>query len=344
MNARFFTLANTAARRKTLLRGLKFAVAVAVLAMLYAEFQARRADWPAIGQAFLRQLRQANAAWLLAALLLVPFNWLAETKKWHQFVRRYEAMSTWRAMRAVLTGVSFSLFTPNRVGEYGGRLLYVQPRNRWKALIANLVGNFSQYMVLLTGGAIGAVYFLPQLAPVDPLYGQAFGALVLSGLVVLYAVYFNLPLALPVLRRLPMARFFRRWAREVQVITTFNRDELGSILGWAILRYAVYSTQYLLLLKFFGIEVATGAAYAAIATIFLVQTSLPLPPIAGLAARGDLAIQVWAGFGANPASGLAATFTLWIINLILPALIGTFSLLHVNITKQTGYDDDQNYH
>jgi hypothetical protein len=59
-----------------------------------------------------------------------------------------------------------------------------------------------------------------------------------------------------------------------------------------------------------------------------------------LVARGNLAVQAWAFFGANEISSLAATFTLWIINLILPALIGTFSLFYVNIAKLPAHEDD----
>ena len=82
------------------------------------------------------------------------------------------------------------------------------------------------------------------------------------------------------------------------------------------------------------------AGYAGIATIYLLQTIVPLPAIAGLLVRGSLAVFVWSSFGANEISSLAASFVLWIINLILPALIGTFSLFSVNITKSLGYDDD----
>jgi hypothetical protein len=67
---------------------------------------------------------------------------------------------------------------------------------------------------------------------------------------------------------------------------------------------------------------------------------VPLPAVAGLLVRGSLAVFVWSHFGANDLSSLAATFVLWIINLILPALIGTFSLASVNITKSLGYEDD----
>jgi hypothetical protein len=103
----------------------------------------------------------------------------------------------------------------------------------------------------------------------------------------------------------------------------------------------VYSTQYFLLLRFFGIDIGLIPAYFSIAAIFLIQTSIPLPPVMGLLARGNVAVQIWSFFGANQVSILATTFGLWIINLILPALFGTFFIFNVNITKSLGYDEDE---
>jgi hypothetical protein len=165
---------------------------------------------------------------------------------------------------------------------------------------------------------------------IDGLYLQLFAALAVSVLTVMYALYFNLP------RLAPLGR---RFGRDFSLLTAFNRAELGGLLAWALLRYTVYSVQYWLLLRFFAIPVDTWTAFAGIATHFLVQTSVPLPPVAGLVARGNVAVYLWAGFGATAVSALAASLTLWMINLIIPALIGTFSLFHVNIAKQFGYSE-----
>jgi hypothetical protein len=320
--------------------GFKILVALLLGLVLLAEVRAKD-DLYETWLLFRAQLRTESLPWLVAALILMPANWMAETLKWHQFVRRYEPMSRWKALRAVLSGVSFSLFTPNRVGEYGGRILFVRPENRWKAVIANLVGNFSQYMVLLTAGTAGAAWvWWNRFGPVDVFYLRLVLVLAVSGLGLMFLVYFNIRLMLPLARRLPLVSWFRRFARDLRVLEAFNRQELADILSWAVVRYAVYSLQYFCLLKFFNIQVGPLAGFSGIAAIFLVQTSIPLPPLACLMARGHLAVEMWSGFGANALSSLSATFALWIINLILPALVGTFSLFYVNITKQFGYEDD----
>ncbi|MCB0576837.1 MAG: hypothetical protein KDC61_19920, partial [Saprospiraceae bacterium] len=73
----------------------------------------------------------------------------------------------------------------------------------------------------------------------------------------------------------------------------FSRRDLLRVLFWSALRYGVYSAQYFMLLQFFGIKTGVFAGFAGIATIFLLQTVVPLPAFAGLLVRGNLAIFVW---------------------------------------------------
>ncbi len=314
-------------------------VLLGLLGLLWVEINSREnleMLWPV----FIRQIFAANWVWLVLALLLMPFNWLAETWKWHRMVRRWTPVSLWRSLIAVWVGVSFSLFTPNRVGEYGGRILLIERRHRWKAAIANLIGNYSQLLVLLTAGICGGLYYATRFWYTDPHWQGVFAGAALLLLSVLYLFYFNLGWLVALLHHIPWLNNRQFLVREAHVLQLFSIAELTGLLGWALVRYGIYSTQYYLLLCFFGITPGLSAGYAGISAIFLLQTSLPLPPLTALVARGNLAVQIWLPFGATALSSLATTFTLWIINLILPALIGTFSLFYVNITKSPGHEDD----
>lgn len=276
----------------------------------------------------------SNMLWLLAAGALMPFNWWAETQKWLPFVRCYEPMSGWRALGAIWAGVAVSLCTPNRVGEYGGRILFVRPGNRWQAVVATLVGNIAQALVLATAGAIGATWLAWRLDWADPCSVGLLAAAATAGSIVPWFCYFNLRRAIAFARRLPLVNRFKHVVKDgVRAVRGFERRELHFVAAWALLRYIVYTTQYFLLLRFFGIEMSLSDGLAGISTLFLLQTGLPLPPVTGLLARGNLAVGLWAQFGGGAAESLAATFSLWIINLILPAFLGTFFIFYVKTTK-----------
>ena len=306
--------------------------------------------------AFRVQWAGANVWWAAAALALLPLNWGAETQKWLLLLRVFSPAASWGlALRGVLAGVSLAVFTPNRLGEFAGRVLLVPPELRWRAAAVNVVSTLSQTLVVLAAGGLGLWWFVRQVLRPEPFYAGAVAVLTAVGVAALFFFYFQIRLLVPALRRL---RWLRSWARlrkerwpwlgkqlrlllrGVAVLGRLEQRTLWAVLGWAAFRYAVYSAQYFFLLQFFGVQTGIWGGLAGISTLFLLQTGIPLPPAMGLVARGSLAVQVWSQFGANEVSSLSATFTLWIINLILPALVGTFFLLNVHTNKALRYEHD----
>ncbi len=319
------------------LRGLlaNVLLPLALAGMLVYELS-REETLSQVNRIFSYTLQAENPLWLLAAVVLMPLNWWTEMQKWHRFVRRFEPMSPARAWRAVLAGVAVSLFTPNRVGEYGGRILFVRPEHRWLAASANLAGNIAQAAVLVSGGALGGIWLTERLQLIGGSATKGLAALALAGTATVWLMYFHLPQAVASMCRLPFVKRLKRLVNAAaEACAHFSRRELGGLALWAGLRYAIYSTQYFLLLHFFGVKTGILDGFAGISVLFLIQTGLPLPPLTGLLARGNLAVGLWGLFGASAADSLAATFSLWIINLILPAFFGTFFLLYVKTTKDS---------
>jgi len=316
---------------------IKVVVILLLLWVLYRQIFGRE-DIDTIYAVFKEQLRNGNYLYLLATILLMPLNWLFETLKWRVLIRKFEKQKLWRSYKAILSGVTLSIFTPNRIGEYGGRILLVKPENNWKAIIATLVGSFSQLLVLLSMGFMGLIYFtshhleMPTIAS----WGlQVIGVFLIIGMLF---CFYNVKVLIPIVKRIPYAHRLKKFVKDVKVLKNYTSKELTIALWYSLARYGTYSLQYYLLLLFFGIKIPFLAAFAGIATIFLVQTSIPLPPLWDLLARGEVALQIWGVFDANEISILAATFSLWVINLIIPALIGTVFIVNINVLKSLGYE------
>ena len=290
-------------------------------------------------QSFVGHFSGSNTLWLWAVVILIPVNWGFETRKWHVLIQKFTDYSFWQVYKATLAGVTVSLFTPNRVGEYGGRILLVDAKDNWNAAIATVVGSFSQVLVLLSAGLAGLVFFAQYLFDI-PLQILAllifFGAV---GISLMLFCFFNIDLIVPVARRIPFPAFAKKYLRHLRVLNKYGRRELLRTLAFAFVRYCTYSFQYYLMLRFFGIEVPLWTALAGIATIYLFQTSIPLPPVMGLLARGTIALQVWGAFSTVEIDILAASFTLFIINLSVPALIGAVFILQTNVMQSLGVKD-----
>lgn len=316
----------------------KFAVLILLGWAIYHRVLARE-DITEIWLQFQRNINGQQAQWIWLAICLVPFNWILETEKWRSLLRPHLHLSFARALRAVLSGISLALFTPNRIGDYGGRILWVPSEHIWRALTATLISSTAQWVALLLGGGWGLILIgsnlWPQWLPHPKIYGWIW-----TGVCVLLPLGFlHLPVVVTYLQRL---RWLRRWAQYLDWVRDCTTSKLLWVLSLAILRYLLYSSQYLFLLYGFGIEIPPMLGLGGVALIFLLQSSIPLPPFMGLVARGELAILLWSSYGGNELSILAATFTLFIINLVAPALLGGAAIVRIKGTvahRQPTVDD-----
>ena len=305
---------------------------------LYQQLAGRidaRALWLTI-----RDLLSGNGVWyLLPVLILMPVNWFLEALKWRVFIPKERQLSLPAAMAAIFSGVTFSLFTPNRTGDYLGRILLVKAEDNWSVFSATLAGNLCQLCVLLLGGWCGLLYYAQRVLEISWQDYKVFLILALLGTILVVFCLLNLQRLLTWLLKWPLLEKFKDYlAKYLDLFRSYDRLILWKGLFWAGLRYVVYAQQYLLMLYFAGIEVTYLIGLAGIATLFFVQSSIPLPPALGLLARGEIALIIWSPFSDEPLRILAASFGLFIINLTLPALLGLVAILRVNILKSLGYE------
>src|SRR5690349_19743709 len=99
--------------------------------------------------------------WMLFSVFaLMLVNWGVEARKWQVLLRPLERMSWLRAYKAIFAGLAFAVNTPNRVGEYGGRIIYVSESKRLKAISLTVVGSMSQLLITILVGCGGMVFLL----------------------------------------------------------------------------------------------------------------------------------------------------------------------------------------
>ena len=101
-------------------------------------------QWPLLKENFHLVFTGANLFPFFLLILLMPLNWLLEAFKWKVALQGIQPISIWTAFRATLSGVSFSVLLPNRVGEYLGRVLYLPTDKRATAVAVTMVASMSQ--------------------------------------------------------------------------------------------------------------------------------------------------------------------------------------------------------
>ena len=259
---------------------------------------------------------------IFGLLITMLLNWGLETIKWRSLVLKLEYIGWFTAVKGVLFGIAFSLFTPNRVGEFGGRVIAL-PDKRGPAIVVTLLGSLAQIVMNLIMGGLGLVIYSFVVEDLTYLqYVILFLWILLS--IGLLLIYFNLDVVEGALLKVPL---LKRVKKHIDVLVQYDRRELIHYLILSGCRCLTYYFQFWLCLLFFGIELKFGMAMALIASIFFVQTVIPTFAIIELVFRGNVAVKFLSTLTANTAGVFSATFLLWIVNLIIPAFIGLLLFL-----------------
>jgi hypothetical protein len=284
--------------------------------------------------------------YLLTVMLLMPLNWILEAVKWRFLISSIENTSLFRAIRAVLTGITISMFTPNRTGEYFGRVFLLRKANPVDGILITIVGSMAQLLITVAAGSVALPFFLRTCSPSFVIQHHflflAMISLILFINFISFGLFFNISLIRPARQRFRrgMPARVRHYFR---VFSFYHRRELILILLLSAARYLIFSTQFFLLLKVFGLPLSYITGLMLIALIYLVMTLVPTIALTELGIRSSAAIyfiSLWLE-KTNPGADqvntgvFAASLLLWVINLAIPALTGSAFIFHLRFFRKT---------
>lgn len=256
-------------------------------------------------------------------------NWSIETIKWKLAIKKIQQVSFLTAFKAVLSGVSFSVSTPNRVGEYIGRLLYVDEGNRLKTISLTIVCNISQLIITLLSGCIGLIILFPKLESghiVSDIWIRVVLYGVTATLIILTLFYFRLPVLVKWIDRWPGSR---RYAYLIKALEGFNATILLQLLSLSMIRFIVFIVQYYLLFRLFDVPVLWWQEFWAVSVSFLVLAIIPTIAIIELFQRRMIINTIVGIYSANELGITLTTAGIWFINLIVPAITGSLLILSI---------------
>jgi uncharacterized membrane protein YbhN (UPF0104 family) len=289
-------------------------------------------------------------AWKLVIIIMLMFlNWGIEARKWQVLVRFIERISFFKAFKAVFSGQALAVNTPNRVGEYFGRVVYLQEGNRLKGIALTIVGSLSQTLITLTAGLVGLylmretvtgaitdiltktqlIQRFPNFAPVA--YELIFYG-VMTGVLIMLLVYFELSYLTRLIERLP---FVKRYSYLIEKLEDLHWKTLTRILSLSFFRYVVFLVQFILLLQVFEVDIPFWQAAGLVSVFFLVLAVVPTVTTVELSIRALAAVELFGLVAADKKIEIIATAAgIWVINLIIPALAGSIFILGIKLFKR----------
>lgn len=281
---------------------------------------------------FLVEIIQKHPAWIwMLPLVLSPVNWVIEALKWQFLVAKIEKVSFLSALEGVLTGLSIGFVTPHAVGDYAGRIWQLKKAKRTESLGAIMLGRAMQYFATFTFGIFGAGYFF--------FYGSSPHFYWISLLSILAIFFVGLIVIITLRSRfLSLLDVFHlsRFKPYFDIIEVYSTRDIIIVIGFAFLRYTVFVFQFFALLYLFEISSDWLFLLAGISWTFLAKSSVPaFNFLSDLGVREASALFFFSAFPTNDLHVVLASFVLWFINILLPALLGLVGVLQMKIFRKS---------
>jgi hypothetical protein len=273
--------------------------------------------------------------WMVIVMMF--FNWGIEALKWKTLMLPLEELSFFKSLKATFSGVAFALNTPNRIGEYGGRILYIKEGNRIKAVTLTLVGSFSQLIVTILFGTVG-LFIMNDLFVSIPLITSfkwsihLFQVVLVVIVLILFVIYFNTSW---IIKKVETIGLFKRWIKFFVLLEEVSLNILLKVIVLSALRFLVFGIQYNLLLEVMHVEIDWFVGFWLVSILFLMLAIMPSIALLELGLRWQYNLFLFGLFSANAIGIYAVATGIWLINLVLPAIIGTILMLGVKVFKET---------
>lgn len=270
---------------------------------------------------FLKENDAFSLKTILSLLILTFFNWFFEILKWQNLVNTIEDISFVNAAKQSLAALTASLFTPNRIGDYAAKAIYFKSSKRRRIILLNLTSNMMQMTVTTVFGVIGFCFFMYTYDPEISYYKLGRFIVILS-IVSTFAIF-----------GAKQSKFTIKGfsvQKVIDFLKSIKKQTHQKNVLFSVIRYLIFSFQFFVLLNLFGVDVYYFNAMIVITTMYLLASIIPSVFIFDVIIKGSVALFVFEIVGVNDLTILSIITLMWILNFVIPSLIGSFFVLRFN--------------
>lgn len=264
---------------------------------------------------------------LIIAVCLMPVNLSLEAKKWQLLAGSAQKLSYKHAFLSYLAGIAFSIVTPNNLGEYPGRVLYLKRKNTFRLISVSILGAVSQFLTLFIYGVLGLTYYNIAYPGVPQLVILICCLIITAGV---WMAYWRFERWAPLVERIKWMRKYRVYGK---LLKRFTRRQQINILSISLIRYSIYTAQYLILLHWMNVSMPIVQGFFMCALFFWVTAIVPSITLVELGERGYISLYLFNHFSDNTIGILTSTVAIWCVNLIIPAVAGSFLLFRMRLLR-----------
>ena len=258
---------------------------------------------------------------ILGFILLASFNWFFEILKWKTIVSEIKSITYSTSLKQSLASLTVSLATPNRIGEYGAKAYFFNKNLRKKVMLYNLYHNTFQMLTTTILGALGLIILFQKNNLGFSIENK--GVKILIPLLIIMGV-------------LLVGFIFRKQQIIIKGLTisnTINKlKELSigiklKIILFSFIRYLFFGYLFFQLLLFFGASIKMTEVIPYIFSMYFLASIIPALSIFDVVIKGGVAVWVFSLLGISENIILSTVFCMWILNFIIPSIIGAYFLI-----------------
>lgn len=262
-----------------------------------------------------------SGLFFLAAAFLVP-NLALQWLRWHLLVRRLDAgIRPVGTLASLMSGMSAGFLTPGRIGEVS-RPLFMSVSDRWMSAGLVVIDKWYAFLAVIMFGGWGVWTTFSISSPGWTAAGVVFLAVSLISVWTagthpqwIRNLVYGLSLASPERSRVK---------RLIGSIDLVGPAEARLLMVLSVLMYFVYIVQFCLLIMAFE-PVGWYEALAGASAAMMIKTFLPVS-WGDLGVREAAAVYCFGKFGVEKSAAFQGAFLLFILNILIPALLGLFFL------------------
>ena len=317
----------TATAKKTLSIILKVTLLVLAFTFIYHKYLEKGENIKQFKQ-LIAKLDHTHVTVIMSLVFILMFvNWLLESLKWKFLTRNLTPITLWQSIEGVFCGLTWAIFTPNRIGDFGGRVMFLPPRWRIHGVFAMGVGSFGQNVITNVLGATAIMWFVIVFK--QPNIWILVGGIILTiaFISVFIIVYFNLNWIVKLFDRIS---FLKKYHRFFEIMGRYKLSELLKIMGFCLARFATFSFQYYLLIHMLVPAIPAFDMMMMVFIVFIIQSALPSLDLIDVAVRSTAAATFFAYITNQEIAIITAFAAIWLINLIIPAILGSVFIFKLN--------------
>lgn len=305
-----------------LIKAIKILISMAAIAFIVHYFNNNSNFNSSTGDLLKKTLKQI---WVVPLLLFfVCLNWWLEAKKWQLLISNKEQIKTSTSLKAVFAGVTIGLFTPNRIGEYAGRLWFV--KNKVFAISATVIGNICQLSVTVLFGIIALFFYSPTHKNILNYFsGNMLFTSIFATVVFVILFYYR--------------KRFWTWLSNKKVTSLiklidnargFSKNTIIKSLIISVVRYLSFALPFAFLLAFVYQTNLIQFLWIVPLTYFF-QAFVPTFAIAEVGVRSATIGLIMESINLIPEPAIIVSILIWLINVMMPALIGLIVIWKIKI-------------